>query len=584
MKTTPRPKTESSPHAGPSPGRLRPSAGEESEGRAAGQVETTNASPRRLAAQPRRIFIECTATRDNGGNTGIQRVVRNIANSAPRIGEQFGFECQPVAYYCLVGFEAIHRLPPPTVLPKWLCRMYSISRPLWAGEGAIFYRSIVWLKDLPILNAIVRLAQRSQKHAARRLEEIPRFRAALRIVGRAVDLPASVIVRSLDKLKRVSLWKIGVRAHVKLLLASVGLLRPAQRAKAELRKFLNVVSAPIRSVSWRRVRFGPGDVLVLLDAGWTAQYWDDVRKARRRGVLVGVVVYDLIPMQHPNCLGEHARQSFHAWWKQASAVCDFVVCISESVWHDVQARGLTPRGGSRSSKPLVGGSFRLGAELDVCIQPGKIRPQLVRILRGPPSPNAYLMVGMLSPRKNHAFVLDAFDRLWDQGVEASLVIVGKFGWDAETLVRRIQAHPQYNQRLFWFDDVGDVELDYCYRHAAALITASYAEGFNLPIVESLHRETPVFASDLPVHREVGGEFAAYFPLDDAGALARLVEQHQQQGLPAGVKSPEDFQWPDWTESCRELLQRVVELGAEATRKTREEDGPSIRKRPVPHAA
>jgi hypothetical protein len=102
-------------------------------------------------------------------------------------------------------------------------------------------------------------------------------------------------------------------------------------------------------------------------------------------------------------------------------------------------------------------------------------------------------------------------------------------------------------------------LDYCYRHAAGLVTASFAEGFNLPIVEALSKGCPVLASDLPVHREVGGAFAAYFRSGDAAALAELIAGHRRRGTLPGVQSPERFHWPDWTESCRDLLGVVLEL-------------------------
>ncbi len=169
--------------------------------------------------------------------------------------------------------------------------------------------------------------------------------------------------------------------------------------------------------------------------------------------------------------------------------------------------------------------------------------------------NTYLMVGMISPRKNHSLAIDAFDRLWSAGADVRLAIAGNYGWDCADLMDRIRRHPQFGRKLLWFKDVSDVELDYCYRHAAGLITASFAEGFNLPIVEALSKGCPVLASDLPVHREVGGGYAAYFPSGDAAALAELISEHRRLGILNGIVSPESFRWPDWTESCRDLLNR-----------------------------
>ena len=50
--------------------------------------------------------------------------------------------------------------------------------------------------------------------------------------------------------------------------------------------------------------------------------------------------------------------------------------------------------------------------------------------------------------------------------------------------------------------------------AAALVHASRAEGYGLPLVEALAAGTPVVCSDLPIFREVAGGAAGYAAPDD----------------------------------------------------------------------
>ena len=45
-----------------------------------------------------RLLIECTTTYNNGINTGIQRVVRNILRHAMSVGARHGFEVVPVIF------------------------------------------------------------------------------------------------------------------------------------------------------------------------------------------------------------------------------------------------------------------------------------------------------------------------------------------------------------------------------------------------------------------------------------------------------------------------------------------------------
>jgi hypothetical protein len=208
-------------------------------------------------------------------------------------------------------------------------------------------------------------------------------------------------------------------------------------------------------------------------------------------------------------------------------------------------------------------AFTLGAKLDGTATGRAIRPELLTLMDSALPGGVYLMVGTVTSRKGHALALDACERVWAAGGDARLVIAGKNGCAGDALVDRILQHPQRGERVFWFDDLNDAELAWCFHQAWALITASQAEGFNLPIVEALSHGCPVFASDLPVHREVGGEFATYFPAGDPAALARLITDQQRQPRRQSRTSLPGFRWPDWTESCESLLKAVLQLAQQA---------------------
>src|SRR3989344_6062033 len=44
------------------------------------------------------LFIDCSHTYFYGGNTGIQRAVRNIANHVEKVGKSHGISCTPVIW------------------------------------------------------------------------------------------------------------------------------------------------------------------------------------------------------------------------------------------------------------------------------------------------------------------------------------------------------------------------------------------------------------------------------------------------------------------------------------------------------
>jgi glycosyltransferase involved in cell wall biosynthesis len=65
-------------------------------------------------------------------------------------------------------------------------------------------------------------------------------------------------------------------------------------------------------------------------------------------------------------------------------------------------------------------------------------------------------------------------------------------------------------------------LHHVYRACDIYVTPAYAETFAHPLVEAMASGLPVVASDLPVHREVCGEAALYFPRFSSQELAEQV--------------------------------------------------------------
>lgn len=69
-----------------------------------------------------------------------------------------------------------------------------------------------------------------------------------------------------------------------------------------------------------------------------------------------------------------------------------------------------------------------------------------------------------------------------------------------------------------------------YRRAALTLIPSEAEGFGLPLAESMACATPVVASDIPALREVGGDAATYCAVGDvAGWTRRVLELLRERG-------------------------------------------------------
>jgi glycosyltransferase involved in cell wall biosynthesis len=299
-----------------------------------------------------------------------------------------------------------------------------------------------------------------------------------------------------------------------------------------------------------------GDVLLGLDlsAHIIPTHFARFDRLRQRGVRMYFVVYDLVPLSRPDAINPVTRVLFEKWYESIGQLADGLCCISRAVadelleWCD-QAR-------PARSRPLQIGWFHLGSGLDTAPS------------AGPPAPTRrrprFLMVGTVEPRKGYRQALDAFEALWDAGEDLELVIVGREGWLTEAVCARLRGHREAGKRLRWLTDADDAILRGQYAQCDALLAASEAEGFGLPLVEAAAAGLAIIARDLPVFREIAGDHATYFhgfePADLAQAIRAWRVQADAGTLPDVAAMPR----LSWRESAAALLSLVFEQAWSAT--------------------
>ena len=273
-----------------------------------------------------------------------------------------------------------------------------------------------------------------------------------------------------------------------------------------------------------------GDLFLGLDlaAHLLPRHQTQVLHWKRNGVKVHVVVYDLLPLQHPEWFNPKTTRNFKRWIKCLAVYADSAICISETVklqlhtWLNTQF-DLPPTA-------LPASTIVLGAEIDASAPSGGLPADAQFVLERLRNSPSVLMVGTLEPRKGYDQALAAFEQLWQQGNTSLLVIVGRPGWKTEALQERLRRHPQAGQRLFWLEDVSDEYLAQLYTACAGVLVASRAEGFGLPLVESALHGKPVLARDIPVFRELKIAGLTHFHTDTAQGLASAIVNWLQPAL------------------------------------------------------
>lgn len=246
-----------------------------------------------------------------------------------------------------------------------------------------------------------------------------------------------------------------------------------------------------------------------LSAHIIPQKLNEMMAWRQQGVHFSFVVYDMLPLLHPEWFSGKLVAAFRRWIRAVAILADEVLCISPDVerhfhhWMDSHY-GLTCHDIPSRLLPI---SVECWSSRLWSAEPADRSPQLV-------SADRYcLAVGTVEPRKGYGDLLDAFDRLWQAGEETALVIAGRPGWKTSRLQARLRHHAEWGRRLFWFDNADDQMLGQLYAHCAGVIQSSLGEGLGLPLLEAVSAGKPVFARDLPVYRDIGfeAEAAHFFP-------------------------------------------------------------------------
>lgn len=286
------------------------------------------------------------------------------------------------------------------------------------------------------------------------------------------------------------------------------------------------------------------DQVASLD-GWLARFNDS-------GGTVTVVVFDLLPIEHPEFFPDWLRHTVSDWLDLLVRRADTVACISRAVATNF-AEATEQRLRNRE-KPMHLAWFHLGADIGSSV-PSKGRPEdadaILDALRERPF---LLAVGTVEPRKGHRQLLEAMRLLWAQGVEAGLLVVGREGWMVEDLAAMLSDYAGREPgRLVWLQGASDEFLDEIYAEVAGLVAPSHGEGFGLPLIEAAIHDVPVLARDIPVFREVAGRSASYFEGSSPDALAAAIraflDDHLREALPGSSSMPR----LDWATSAGQLV-------------------------------
>lgn len=313
-----------------------------------------------------------------------------------------------------------------------------------------------------------------------------------------------------------------------------------------------MLDCPADIIADEEIEVHPGDIVLGLVGQVDArQYLDGLH---RDGVKISFIVFDLLPVLMLDMFPPGIKER-HENWLRTIPRYDGAICISKAVADELEE--WVKKQEKTRPRPFKISWFHLGADFKNSAPTYGLPDDADRVQAELGKRPGFLMIGTIEPRKGHMQTLSAFEKLWKENIDVNLVIVGKQGWMVDNLIDRLRQHPESDRRLFWLEGISDEYLEKVYAASTCLIAASEGEGFGLPLIEAAQHKLSIIARDLPVFREVAGQYAFYFKGLEPEALAETVTQWL--ALYAKGKAPrsDDMPWLTWRESAEQLKSIVV---------------------------
>ncbi len=301
-----------------------------------------------------------------------------------------------------------------------------------------------------------------------------------------------------------------------------------------------------------------GQCYFVLGAFWGFN-GDATRYARLKmaGVSVGVYIYDLIPLTHPEYCDAHLVSDFALSFGDGLAVFDFVLTISEYTAEEV--RKYIARHGIR---PIPVKSVLLAHVIkdDDHVQTPDTWSAMTRILKTRPY---ILSVSTIEARKNHSYLILAWKLLREEGLNPpDLVFVGRHGWRVNDLMDQLRATNYMDGHVHILHDLSDAQLETLYKNCLFTAFPSFVEGWGLPVGESLAHGKPCMASNTSSIPEVGGDLVDYVDpysvRSGLDVLRRLMfDTEYRQKRTIAIR--DNFKPRTWDIVGRELLGQIARL-------------------------
>lgn len=175
----------------------------------------------------------------------------------------------------------------------------------------------------------------------------------------------------------------------------------------------------------------------------------------------------------------------------------------------------------------------------------------------------FFYLGAIHPRKNLERLILAFSQFKTQSdTDTQLLIGGRLAWQSDAVTKAWE-QSDHKMAIRWLGYVPDEVLPKLMGSALALTYVSLFEGFGVPLLEAMHCEVPIIASDVSALPEVAGDAAILVnPVSESGisqAMNRVAtdKKLRKQLIEAGKIQRRKYSWDRTAALIWKQLERVA---------------------------
>jgi glycosyltransferase involved in cell wall biosynthesis len=214
---------------------------------------------------------------------------------------------------------------------------------------------------------------------------------------------------------------------------------------------------------------------------------------RKRGFTLAFILHDMLPVYQAEYIPKEIVEAFTEYIEavlQADGIWPNSPFTLSEFERYCDERGLIPP----TKREAVG-------------LPGEIGDSRMPALRPDTEEIRILCVSGVEPRKNHRVLIEAFEelRLRRPDLPLRLILIGCEYPGAEALANWVREVTHRDDRIEWRGRVPQAELEAEYTRATFTVYPSRAEGFGLPIMESMWMGRPCICHEAGVMGELAAK-------------------------------------------------------------------------------